>query len=368
MRCEDAAAFVSALYDGEEIPREVAEHLGACEVCAARLATYSAIGTELRRVACLSEPVNLKPASWEESRPVQSGWWRKGRESIRIPRFAFVSMLAAIVLLSGGLMIVRARANTDGTVLWLAAKLPSEGKPIHAAIRTDVPPRRDGFANFQLLPGGGLLAMSVRFLRREGDRVELGVKILYENPMPSPPGDTNERLNRAAEQSLWIEPGKNAEISVPGLGSVGFAGDFIDHEPPSFFSPEDTVDPGPNEFRVVSPVLIRGKQLVLNMTGAASSAPNGSGSGVIFYCPGEGRFLFSSTPFKGAVRGTVSASQIKFSVDGQDYLLLTAVPITRSADVWVRHDSNYKPSEHTTGMSDDGGLLGSGDASDFPKE
>jgi hypothetical protein len=368
MRCEDAAAFVSALYDGEEIPREVAEHLGACEACAARLASYSAIGAELRRAACLSEPMDLKPGAWEKSRPAQSSWWRKGRESISIPRFAFVSMLAAIVLLSGGLVMVRARANAGGPVLWLAAKLPPEGKALHAAIRTDGPPGRDGFANFQLLPSGGVLSMSVHFLRREGDRVQLGVKVLYEDPVSRVSGNANDRLNGVAEQSLWIEPGKNAEISVPGLGSVEFAGDFIDHEPPSFFSPEDTVDPRPNEFRVVSPVLIRGKELVFNMARATSSVPTGSGTGVFVYWPGEGRFLFSSAPFKGAVRGTVFSSQVKFTVDGQDYLLLTAVPVTRAAEVWVRLESNYKPSEWTPDMSDHGGVLGSGNPSDFPQQ
>jgi hypothetical protein len=368
MRCEDAAAFVSALHDGEKIPREVAEHLGACETCAARLATYSAIGAELRRVACLSEPMDLKRGAWEVSRPAQSGWWRKGRESIRIPRFAFVSMLAAIVLLSGGLVMVRARANAGGPVLWLVAKLPPDGKAFRAAVRTDGPPGRDGFAISELLANGGVLSMSVHFLRREGDRVELGVKALYENPVPRFPGNALDRLDRVAEQNPWIEPGKNAEISVPGLGSIEFAGDFIDHEPPSFFSPEDTVDPGPNEFRFVSPVLIRGKEVVFNMAGASSSVSNGSGTGVFVYWPGEGRFLFSSAPFKGAVRGTVFASQAKFTLDGQDYVLLTAAPVTRAANVWVRHEPNYKPSEQIPGMSDDGGMLGSGNPSDFPKE
>jgi hypothetical protein len=81
-------------------------------------------GTECKAETASLEPMDLKPATWEKSRPAQSSWWGKGRESIRIPRFAFVSMLAAIVLLSGGLVMVRARANAGGPVLWLAAKLP----------------------------------------------------------------------------------------------------------------------------------------------------------------------------------------------------------------------------------------------------
>ena len=364
MKCEDAAAFVSALYDGEKIPREAAEHLGACEGCAERLATYSAIGAELRRVASLSEPTDLKDRTWEEKNPVQSSWWRKGRESMRIPRFAFASMLAAILLLSGGLVLVRARSNASESVLWLATKMPPDGKVLHSALATDGQPGSDGFAHFRAVPGGGTFSMSVRFLRREGDRVELGVKTRYENPAPDSSGPADNRLKGIAEQNLWIEPGRNAEIAVPGLGSIEFAGDFIDHKPPSFFSPEDTVDPKADEFRIVSPVLIRGKEVVFNFAGASSTGS----SNVSIYWPGEGRFLFSSAPFKSAVKGSAFESQIKFNTEGQEYVLLTAVPVTRAANVWVRHEPSYRLSEHYPDVSDNEGVLGPENPSDFPKE
>ena len=117
-----------------------------------------------------------------------------------------------------------------------------------------------------------------------------------------------------------------------------------------------------------SPVLIRDREVVFNFGGASSWVSNGSGAGVFVYWPGEGRFLFSSAPFQDAVRGSVFESQIKFTVDGQDYVLLTAVPVARTAKVWVRHESSYKPSEQDPGISDDEGLLGPGSPSDFPKE
>src|SRR5215813_5137492 len=126
MKCEDAVAFVSALHDGEKIPREVAEHVGACKECADLLAAYSTIGAELRRIASLAEPNGLKERAWDEKRAVQPNWWQKCLESVRIPRFAFALMLVAILLLSGGLVLVRARANTTESVLWLAAKLPPD--------------------------------------------------------------------------------------------------------------------------------------------------------------------------------------------------------------------------------------------------
>ena len=45
--------------------------------------------------------------------------------------------------------------------------------------------------------------------------------------------------------------------------------------------------------------------------------------------------------------------QIKFNLEGQDYLLLTAMPTTRSEHVWVSHDPQYKLSEHMQDARDD---------------
>jgi hypothetical protein len=368
MKCNEVAEFISALYDGEKIPREAAEHLGACDECGGRLAAYSAIGVELRRVASLGEPTDVRDRTWEDRKELRSSWWRKSRESMRIPRLAFAAMLAAILLLSGGLVLVRARPNSTGSVLWLAVKLPPEGKVMQMALATDGEAGSDGFEHFAAVPTGGIFSMSVRFLRREGDRVELGVKTRYENPKPDFTGDAEQRLKDIVEQSLWIEPGRNAEISVLGLGSIQIAGDFIDHKPPSFFSLEDTVDPKANEFRIVSPVLIRGKEVVFNEVGASSMGDARSGTGVSIYWPGEGRFLFSSAPFKDAVEGSVLESQINFRVDEQEYLLLTAVPVTRATHVWMKHEPRYKPSEHDAGERDDLSSLGGGDRRDFPTE
>jgi len=366
MKCNDVAEFISALHDGEKIPREAAEHLGVCDECRRRLADYSAIGAELRRAASLTEPTNVQHRAWDNRKTLRPNWWQKGRESIRISRLAFASMLAAIFLLSGGLLLVRARSTPAGSVLWLAVKLPPDGAVMHFALPTDGAPGRDGFANFSFVPTGGTLSISVLFLRREGDRVELGVKTRYdENPIPGP---SEERLRDIAQQSLWIEPGRNAELSVQGLGSIQFAGDFIDHKPPSFFTPEDTLDPGANEFRIVSPVLIRGREVIFNQLGvAASTADTKPGTGIWIYAPGAGRFLFSPAPFKDATEGSIFDSRIKFTVDGQEYLLLTAAPITRATHVWVKHEPQFKPSGHHPGQRDDQSMLGSGETTDFPQ-
>jgi negative regulator of sigma E activity len=58
MTCQDAVDFVSALCDGERIPREAAEHIGQCDDCRARLQDYAILGAELRRTASLHSPEN----------------------------------------------------------------------------------------------------------------------------------------------------------------------------------------------------------------------------------------------------------------------------------------------------------------------
>ena len=82
----------------------------------------------------------------------------------------------------------------------------------------------------------------------------------------------------------------------------------------------------------------------------------------------EGRFLFSSSPFKDAVKGSAFEGQIKFSIQGQEYVLLTAVPVTRATNVWIKHESSYKPSEHIPGARDNEGTLGGESPTDFPLE
>jgi hypothetical protein len=370
MKCEDAAEFVSALYDGERIPREAAEHLGECEPCRVRLNAYSAIGAELRRVARLEEPTDdLKTGRWEEQERIRLSWWNKGRETMPIPKFAFALMLGAISLLSGGLVLVRARPGEPGPVLWLTSKLLPDGTTFHCALATDGRPDSDGCGHYGHLPHAGLLSVNVRFVRREGERVELGVKTRYENPPPifTAPYSSADRLKDVAEESVWIEPGAKQEVVVAGLGQIELTGEFMDHKPPAFFGTGDTVDPQANQFRIVAPVLLRGKEVVFNFAGASSSgvSPN---AGVAIYWPGEGRYLMSAAPFKDAVEGRVDVSQITFSLEGQDYVLLTAVPVTRSKRVWIKREPEYRPSEHIPGATDDQGMLGGESAGEFPKE
>src|SRR5882762_2359353 len=354
MKCEEAAELVSALCDGEIIPREAAKHIGECEACRARLNGYSPMGAELRLVASLGEQREVKAGSWAKEQRVRLNWWRKGRATMRIPRFAFGLMMGLILLLSGGLVLVRARTGMGGPVLVLTFKLPPQGRMSRCVITTDSNPKTN-HCNYSTGGGAwGTLTLNARFVSKEGERAALGVRTRYEkqpHDAKTRSGNTDD-LKDVHEDSVWIEPGNNQEISVPGLGQVELTGEYLDHIPTLLFNPEEPLDPKQNEFRVVSPVLIRGKEVLFNLAGSNSTDTGDADAALIIYFPGEGRYLISTVPFEGAVQGDVKAGQIKFSLDGQDYLLLTAMPTTRLEHVWVTHDPQYKLSQHMQGASD----------------
>src|SRR5260370_1664729 len=107
MNCEEGGEFVSDLCDGETIPREAAEHVGACGACRARLNAYAAMGAELNRVASLDQAITLTTVSLEKKERARLNWWRR-RKTMTIPRFASVSMLALVLPLSRGLACAHA--------------------------------------------------------------------------------------------------------------------------------------------------------------------------------------------------------------------------------------------------------------------
>lgn len=348
MTCEEAKEFLSPLCDGELIPEEAARHIGNCERCRAKVNAFSAMGIELRRLASVEKRGQLKAGSWDQVK-AQSWSWIKGGETMRIPRLVFGLMLGLILLLSGGLVLVRARTAVDGPVLVLTFKLPPNGRVARCVITTDGN-LKTNHCNYSTGGGSwGTLTVNARFVGKEGGgRTEIGVRTRYENQphdTKTPSGNTDD-LKDTREDILWIEPGGKQDISVAGLGQVEVTADYMDHIPTLLYRPEETLDPKPNQLRVVSPVLIRGKELVCNLAGSNSIDTGDPDATLMIYIPGDGRYLISSVPFEGAVEGNVEPGQIKFNLKGQDYLLLTAMPTTRSEHVWVTHDPQYKLSEH----------------------
>jgi hypothetical protein len=368
MKCEEATEFVSALCDGGMIPQAAAEHIGGCEACRTRLKAYAEMGAELRRVASLelvNEAKEAKEAAarnWEKVVRTTPNWWQKGWETMRIPRFAFALLLIAVVVLGFSLPIVRARAHTEGKVLVLRATI-ANGRTFQCPLPVRV-------HQLPLLPctaiqrvNGGWVLYGFGITANDGDRVELGVHSKYF------PGETytgpdigasrdkqhqsQSDLEKLPETRYWLEPGQELKIDVEGAGTLKITGEFMDHIPPYVTDMGERLDPNPGEIRLISPVLLRGKE-VLQDFGRVSVSSAQKDQGIEIYVPHDGRYELSLSPLESAVEGRIAEGRIKesrisFELDGQPYAILSGAPVAREGSIWILHLPNRNPSEGSDG-------------------
>ena len=357
MNCDLVEEHISALCDGQKIPHAAAEHIGTCQKCQSELGEYATIGAELRRLASMDEAVSSTPLEWHRERVRTVNWWQKGLATMKIPRLVFGGMLIAILALSSGLVMVRARAGAAAArFLELEYKLPPTGTAHICVMRADGNPK-DNLCNFVSHLREGLFLMNTRVIGNSDGRAQLGIRAKYIPEAGETEVNYSGSLFRDIPETVFsIMPGDRHDIQVVGLGAVEIEGKYLDHIPPLVYSPQETLDPGPKEFRIVAPLLVRDNEVIVN-GGIGSSIDTGSPDATLMlYAPGEGRYLVSEVPFDDAVEGTVHLGQITFSLEGHDYLLLTSMPITVSEHVWVKHEPDFKPSERmvrSSGARDD---------------
>ncbi len=340
MICSEVGEFISALCDGETVPPAAAEHIGGCVMCGARLHEYLALGAEMRRVASLERVEDIPVRSWGKERRTAQSWWTKGWETMRIPRFAFALLLIAIVALGSGLIVTRAKAHTEGSVLMLTiTNTPESETPLRCALSL-VDKKLDRCAF--LSPPQNMLG--IRILSHSADQIELGIREQY-TPTPAKAGSYTASINdleKVPEVSYWFRPGEKLEIPIPGARPLNLTGELSDHIPPFVALNHDVeVDPKARELRITSPLLLRGDKVLFDFEGG-SSIQKGS-SVVQMYMPGQGLWALSLRPLEGGVQAEVNMSRIKFDLEGEKYTFLTALPVTREQHIWVLHDPKYKP-------------------------
>jgi hypothetical protein len=353
MRCDDAVEFISALCDGQRISPEAAEHIGNCERCRARLHDYIFAGVELRRAASLDSVENVPSIEWllakapantkQQESPTPR--WKKGAEAVKIPRFAFVSMLLLIVGLSSGLVVVRARNAQDAQapVEVLTLKVPNSDGTMQCAMVTDVNSKKASCGGLMVTNDGGAVKIAIRFLGKQGDQITLGIGAQFF------PAETEHALTFSRSdtenlptQDYELVPGQKLDIPIGGLGTAELTGEPLDYLPPLFLSTSERLNPAQDELRVISPLLLRGSETIIDMKGA-SAMGTGKDGAVWIYTPGVGRLIVSAENFQGAVEGQVNQSRIDFELNGEKYQLLSGAPITRAQDVWVQIDPSFQP-------------------------
>ena len=106
-----------------------------------------------------------------------------------------------------------------------------------------------------------------------------------------------------------------------------------------------TLEPIPNEIRVGMPIFLKDNVVVgdLSRNVGGIYSVEGLDEAFGFYIYGEGRFLLSQLPMKGAVVAHVVQGRISFDEGGHAWELLSGVPVCLADHIWVLHQPGFEP-------------------------
>ncbi|HXH50054.1 MAG TPA: hypothetical protein VNM47_11985 [Terriglobia bacterium] len=349
MNCQDAQPFVSALYDGESVPGDAAEHIGNCAACRERLFVYAKMGAELRLLA--NSDSSVDPAPMADLPPKRQRWSRGFTGRVLVPRFAIGLGLIAILGLSVSLALVRGQGSGPWFQCELTGPEGGTGGDVLQAGEYST-----GVYSSSADPRVTLYEIKVLDVRNDSARIEVrGRKFITEPDgrggkfIVEPDGhqatvtsrqDIDRILAGATPQRFDYKPGQKLQIPVEGGGTLILTGKVYRLRP-SFWGPGYLVNPQPNEIVLTNPAMVRGQEFLGNIGGSASAAGGNSAIGACV--PPVGAFVLALKPFPGAIQGVAEYGQARFTMDGQDYTLFSATPITggqQPRDIWVYRAPN----------------------------
>jgi hypothetical protein len=339
MECGEVKEYVSALHDRETVPPYAAEHMARCADCQELLKRYAEMGAKLHSYGNLLIEEPVPDRTWLKTGGNKFTVWEKGLQMMRIPRIAFACLVLLLVILSSRLALVEVRAHENGSVLLLKLT-PAQGDSLSCNLSMSDTDHNSCWGLAQIDPAKANLIYNVKALRKDGSRVLLSIrsKVTPLGPASDGPGVENSM----PEIQSWFTPGE--ALSVPGTGdlNVVLTGQWADHIPVTLGS-DQLLDPGPNEIRLSAPLLLKNNKVVGDMA-YASAVAGRPDEGAFLLIPGEGRFLLLPMPVAGAVPAKVQLNRISFESDGQSYVIVTGMPVSRREKIWVLHDKGYKSS------------------------
>lgn len=128
-----------------------------------------------------------------------------------------------------------------------------------------------------------------------------------------------------------------------------------------------SVEPEPGQIILMFPALLRGDRVLINLkTGAGTGLGLSGNPAVAVYAPAEGLFIFALQSFEGATACGVTLGRAVCSLEGDDYTLFSARPITggdQESKIWVLRVPTYIPSRVAVSWRDDEGSIKSGELS-----
>ena len=353
MTCQDAQPFISPLYDGECVPKEAAEHLASCTACKECLRDYAQMGAELRLLA--SADSQEAPAAMPALPPRARRWGQALTARVLVPRFALGLGVVLVAVLSLSLGVMRAQV----TSLWFQfnvstpEKLGSWGNEVQAGghggpafVMTGPQERVVAIIDVDEIQYG-----RVR-LRVRARRVEVPSAGQEARPIPlsiesTPASDkiVRQMVANTPAQTFDYIPGQVLEIPVEGGGKLLITGRVLERRANFWIKEDYPLEPKVNQIVFTEAALVRDQELLAKRVGSASAG--GDDPYVALYIPKEGLFGFLLKPMEGAVPAEAEYGQARFKMDGHDYVLFSATPITggeQPRQIWVYRDANYVPS------------------------
>jgi hypothetical protein len=146
-------------------------------------------------------------------------------------------------------------------------------------------------------------------------------------------------------KEVWFEPGESLKVDAADVGSLTLTGEWMDHMPILMNLHGPDMSPGAGELRFASPLLLKDKKVAGDLAGALSGifSTDDPNMAVWMYVPGQGSFLVSLLPMKGAVSADVFLSRISFQEGGHSWEFVTGAPVSRTNRIWVLHQPDFKP-------------------------
>jgi hypothetical protein len=327
MECSEIRPFISAVHDGEIVPKAAADHIGTCETCSQRLRDYAEIGANLRLQASLASESDPKPL-WASppARSRRAHWKHLLTGRVLMPRFALGLGLLVILALSSGLGVIWAG---HGEQFQFQINSPGNSGSMGGSFDVgDV-----GTVQLGAPASHGFWVAKFKLLGVENGVVRLDVQ---NHNFESEPKTTQLRqaFASAAHHVYEYVPGQTLDIPVEGGDTLTLVGTLLEKQPETN-GPKLVSD----EVRINRPVLFREGKLVAEVTAGASS--HAENSAVAILIPKEGRYFLMLNPTEGAVPGETYFGQVRFQLAGKNYLLASATAITGGSQprkIWVYHD------------------------------
>ncbi|HLJ90592.1 MAG TPA: hypothetical protein VKZ53_27535 [Candidatus Angelobacter sp.] len=251
---------------------------------------------------------------------------------MRIPRVAFALMAIAIGVLS----LKIATVHATGAGRWFVMRIrDGNGKEEAKVISNEFGP--DGKRSKPVITfpvTRGTVGVSPIVLGGNAESISVGVRAVYFPPDSDKNKQQDQVLN-APMKEVACPPGQKVPLFVEGYGRIEISVEMQDSRPATNLS----------QFPPKGSLSLKGYLALLNGDKVVGKTEFESGQTAAadgyfaLRIPADGRYIFAAKVFDGAVEGQLNFNQIRFKLDGQDYLMIAGAPVSSAnQSMWVRHD------------------------------